>query len=88
MRNGRPSITLIQLNNAVYAGGLKVKMLKELKGKKVRIHWFKQNTTVEYRLEDYCEMKEEIWIKVRLNITDKDMIWFRFCDVESIGRVP
>lgn len=85
---------LIQLKSAVYVGGLKMKMLKELKGKKVEILWYQpallvnKSTPIHYRLEDYDTTTETTWIKLRLLNDPKKMFWVRFSQVENIGRVP
>lgn len=85
---------LIQLNNAVYAGGLKMKMLKQLKGKKVEILWYQpallvnKSTPIHYRLEDYDTTSATTWIKLRSLNNPKQMTWYRFSQVETIGRVP
>lgn len=65
-----------------------MKMLKELKGKLTYIEWSEDRVALKYRLEDYCEMTDGFWIKLRSVTNPKQMTWYRFSQVESIGRVP
>lgn len=71
-----------------------MKMLKELKGKRVQIVFLPRYDDViqlmahKYKLEDYCEMPDGLWIKLRSSDNLKEMTWQRFSQVEIIGRVP
>lgn len=69
-----------------------MKMLKELKGKLVTVSWRKSHIMTyhckDYRMEDYCQMKDDIWIKLRRTDNPKQMAWYRFDNLETIGRVP
>lgn len=70
-----------------------MKMLKELKGKRVVIRWHtpallvNKIPPINYRLEDYDEAAGATWIKLRSLINLKQTAWHRFSEVETIGRV-
>lgn len=69
-------------------------MLKELKGKKVEILWhtpailINKSKPLHYRMEDYDEATGATWIKLRSIANPKQTTWYRFSEVENIGRVP